>query len=51
MSKKLEKLREVNKLLKEILSNLETQMFIENIDETIDKKINAEYSKVVVEIK
>ena len=31
MSKKIEKLREINKTLEIMLSKLETQMFIENI--------------------
>ena len=51
MSKKLEKYREVNKQLANVLTELETRMFIENIVYTNDKKIKLEEPKVVVELK
>lgn len=50
MLKKLEKLKEVNETLKNVLIELETRMFIENIVEVKDKPIRDEIStsKVVV---
>ena len=51
MSKKLEKLREVNMQLKSILSELETKMFIENINDTKSKMAKEEQPKVVMQIK
>ena len=48
---KLEKLKEINAVLKTILIDLETYIFIENINiESINKR-NINESKVVVEIK
>jgi hypothetical protein len=47
---KLEKLREVNKTLNKILINIETRIFVENLD--IDnKKINETKQNVIVEPK
>jgi hypothetical protein len=51
MSKKLDKLKEVNMMLTEVLSKLETQIFIEGIDNTTNKKIKDEQPKVMVELK
>ncbi len=51
MSKKLEKLKEVNLQLTNILNELEAHMFIENIDSGDNKKIKEEKPKVVLELK
>lgn len=45
MSKKIEKLKEVNNALKNILIVLETRMFIENIIDVDDKSINMNVTK------
>ncbi len=52
MSKKIEKLKEVNELIKNALMELETKMFIENISNVRDKVINDENlkSKFIAEI-
>ena len=51
MSKKLDKYREVNKQLANVLTELETRMFVENIIYVKDKKLKVEEPKVVVELK
>jgi len=51
MSKKLEKLREVNAVLTNVLNELETYMFIENIGGGKEKIIKEEKPEVVLEIK
>jgi len=51
MTKKLEKLKEVNSQLTNVLNQLETLMFIKNIDSGNKKEIKEEQSKVVLEIK
>jgi len=51
MSKKLEKLKEVNKSLTKKLSELETYMFIKNIANVTVLKINEDSPDVVVGIK
>ena len=48
---KLEKLREVNATLKKILIDMETRIFVENIDVEKNKKITQPQQKVVVELK
>lgn len=48
---KLEKLKEINAVLKAILIDLETYIFIENINIESINKHNIDESKVVVEIK
>jgi len=51
MTKKLEKLKEVNLQLTNVLNELETLMFIKNIDVDNKKQIKEEQSKVVLELK
>jgi hypothetical protein len=51
MSKKLEKLREVNAMLNTVLMELETKLFIDNISDVKEKIIKDEKPKIVVEIK
>lgn len=51
MSKKMEKLKEVNTQLSNILIELETRMFIENIVDVKEKIINEEKSKTIVILK
>jgi hypothetical protein len=48
---KLEKLREINATLNDILIKKETYIFVENIDTDDKKKIKEPQPKVVVEIK
>jgi len=48
---KLEKLKEINAVLKAILIDLETYIFIENINIENINKDNVKEPKVVVEIK
>lgn len=50
MSKKIEKLKEVNNQLNEILSKLETRMFIENINNYNDKKLKESQPKMVINL-
>jgi len=51
MSKKLEKLREVNAQLNGVLKKLETHIFIEKIGDAKDKKMITEQPKVAMQIK
>lgn len=54
MSKKLEKLREINETISVIINDLETYIFIENIDNVNNKKkiiTNRTTSKTLTEIK
>jgi hypothetical protein len=51
MTKKLEKLKEVNLQLTNVLNELETLMFIKNIDGSNKKEIKEEQPKVVLELK
>lgn len=46
MSKKLEKLKEINFTIKKMLAELETKFFIENVDD--DKKIVVEETSNVI---
>jgi len=48
---KMKKLKEVNSMLNNVLNKLETQMFIENINDIKDKKISEEKPEHIVEIK
>lgn len=48
MSKKLEKLKEVNNILKRVLEKLEFEMFIENINDVKDNIINNNKPKIIV---
>jgi len=47
---KIDKLKEVNETLKSILINLETKIFVENMDIDDSQKIK-EQPKVIVELK
>ena len=38
MSKKLDKLKEVNLLLKEVLKRMEVELFIESVDDTTNNQ-------------
>jgi hypothetical protein len=51
MSKKLEKLKEVNVMLNAVLMELETRIFIDNISDVKEKMTKDEKPKVMVEIK
>ena len=51
MSKKIETLKEVNAQLKALLSELETKMFIENINDAKVNVVKTEEPKVVLELK
>ena len=51
MSKKIDKLKEVNTQLSNILIKLETRMFIENIVDVKEKTINEDKPKAVVILK
>ena len=51
MSKKLDKLKEINLLLNNVLAELETQMFIENTSDFKENMIKEEKPKIAVEIK
>jgi len=51
MSKKLEKLKEVNAQLNSVLKKLETHIFIENMGDVKDKKVIAEQPKVAMQLK
>jgi hypothetical protein len=51
MSKKLDKLKEINTQLSNILVELETRMFIENINVFNDKLLENDKHKVIAEIK
>jgi hypothetical protein len=48
---KIEKLREVNATLKKILINMETRIFIEDINVENHKKAKESKPKVVIELK
>lgn len=48
---KIEKLREVNATLKNILIDLETRIFVENMGVNDNKKIKEEELMVAVELK
>lgn len=48
---KIEKLKEVNTTLKKILVDMETQMFIQNINVEDNKKIKEPQQKLGVELK
>jgi hypothetical protein len=48
---KLEKLKEVNMNLTNVLKELETRMFIENVEDVREKKRVEEKPKVLVELK
>ena len=48
---KIEKLKEVNTALKKILIDMETRIFVENIDIEKNKKISQSQQKVAVELK
>ena len=49
MNKKLEKLKEINEMIANVLTKIETYIFIENID--INNKNNEEKPDVIIEIK
>lgn len=51
MSKKLEKLKEVNAQLTNVLIQLETRMFIDNIDSTEKKIIREKRPEVIAILK
>jgi hypothetical protein len=51
MSKKLEKLKEINETLKHVLDKLEIQMFIDNIYDIKDSVIKNDKPKVSVNLK
>ena len=51
MSKKLEKLKEVNMMLTNVLMDLETRIFIECIDDKFDRITKKEKSEIVCVIK
>jgi hypothetical protein len=51
MSKKIEKLKEINAQLDNVLTKLETHIFINNIDNVQDKKIKKEAPDVILEQK
>ena len=48
MSKKIEKLKEINRLLGEVISKLETRMFVESVG---DIKENSNINEILVKIK
>lgn len=48
---KIEKLKEINKIIKDKCVNLETRIFIENIDDYHDERIIKEYQLEDVVIK
>ena len=48
---KIEKLKEVNATLKNILIKLETRIFVENMNVDDNKKIKEEQLKIAVELK
>jgi hypothetical protein len=48
---KLEKLKEVNQQLSDVLKELEIRMFIENIEDIRERKIINDKPKVAIEIK
>lgn len=50
-SKKIEKLKEVNNLLNELIGKLETRLFIENISEAEEKILNEKKVGVSIELK
>ena len=51
MSKKLEKLEEVNNSLTQRINDLETYMFVENIDNTAMVETRKDNHKSVIELK
>ena len=51
MSKKLEKLEEVNNSLTQRINDLETLMFVENIDNTVMVETKTDNHKAVIELK
>lgn len=48
---KIEKLKEVNATLKKILIDMETRIFVENINVEENKKINEPKQKVAIVLK
>lgn len=51
MSKKLEKLEEVNNSLTQRINDLETYMFVENIDNTVMIETKKDNHNTMVELK
>ena len=51
MSKKLEKLEEVNNSLTQRINDLETYMFVENIDNVVMIETKKDNHKSVIELK
>lgn len=51
MTKKIERLKEVNNRLTEILGKLETRIFIENIDNFGVKKIKESQPNIAINLK
>ena len=51
MSKKLEKLEEVNNSLTQRINDLETYMFVENIDNVAIVETKRDNQKAVIELK
>ena len=51
MSKKIEKLKEINKMLDIVLMELETKLFIENISEIKEKLVDNKKARTVINIK
>lgn len=51
MEKKLEKLKEVNKILAKRLNDLETHIFIENITNVVNKKTKENTQEVGFKLK
>lgn len=48
MSKKIEKLKEINKTINVIINRLETQIFVENISEIYNNKNKTTQSKDLI---
>lgn len=51
MSKKIEKLKEINKMLDIVLMELETKLFIESISEIKEKLVDNKKARTVINIK
>ena len=51
MSKKIEKLKEINKMLDIVLMELETKLFIESISEIKEKLVDNRKARTVINIK
>ena len=51
MSKKIEKLKEINKMLDIVLMELETKLFIESISEIKEKLVDNKKTRTVINIK